>query len=55
MEATISEKKETTIKEEKKGGRKWGSLIYKFLIYGGWLLVLVVFLAIYILISIYFK
>jgi hypothetical protein len=55
MEATVNEKKETTVKEGKKGERKWGSLIYKFLMYGGWLLVLVVFLAIYILISIYFK
>ncbi len=55
MEAKISEKKETTIKQGKKGDRKWGSLILKFFMYGGWLLVLVVFLAIYILISIYFK
>jgi len=55
MEATVNEKKETPIQEGKKGGRKWGSLIFKFLMYGGWLLVLVVFLAIYIFISIYFK
>ena len=55
MEATISEKKETTITEGKKGWRKWGSRIYKFLIYGGWLLVLIAFLVIYILVSIYFK
>jgi len=55
MEATVEEKKETTVQEGKKGGRKWGSLIFKFLMYGGWLAVIIVFLAIYIFISIYFK
>jgi uncharacterized membrane protein YccF (DUF307 family) len=52
METTISEKKESTIKEGKKGGRKWGSLIFKFLMYGGWLLVVVIIIAIVALISI---
>jgi hypothetical protein len=55
MEATVKEKEETTVQEGKRGGRKWGSLIFKFLMYGGWLLVLIFFLAIYIFISIYFK
>jgi len=55
MEATVSEKGETAVQEGKRGGRKWGSLIFKFLMYGGWLAVLIVFMAIYILISIYFK
>jgi hypothetical protein len=55
METTVSEKKETTIQEGKRGGRKWGSAFFKFLMYGGWLAVLIVFLAVYILISIYLK
>ncbi len=55
MEATVNQKEEITVQERKSGGRKWGSLIFKFLMYGGWLAVIIVFLAIYILISIYFK
>ncbi len=55
METTVSEKKETTIQEGKKKWQKRGMLFLKFLAYGGWILVLVVFLAIYIFISIYFK
>lgn len=55
MEATVPEKQETTVQERKEGGRKWGSLILKFLMYGGWLAVIIVFLAVYIFISIYFK
>jgi hypothetical protein len=55
MEPAVKEKEETTTPEEKRGGRKWGSLIFKFLMYGGWLAVLVVFLAVYILISILSK
>ena len=55
MEGGIKEEKETTVREEKKGKRKWGSLIFKFLAYGGWLLVLVVVLAILILISVLSK
>ena len=46
---------ETTIKEEKKGKRKWGSIIYNFLIMGGWLLVAVLILAIAIAISVWTK
>lgn len=52
MEATVSEEKETTIQERKSGGRKWGSLIFKFLMYGGWLLVAIAALAIFFLVSI---
>ena len=55
MEATASEKKETPVEEGKRGGRKWGSLISRFLMYGGWLGVLIVFLVVYVLISIYLK
>jgi len=51
MEAEIQEKKEIPIKEEKRGKRKWLSFILNFLMYGGWLLVLAVILAIIILIS----
>ena len=46
MEVGIEEKKETTIREEKKGKGKWGSLILNFLIYGGWLLVVAVVIGI---------
>ncbi len=55
MDATVSEKKEATTQEQKKTGKKWGSAIFKFLMYGGWLAVLIVFLAVYVLISIYLK
>ncbi len=43
------------IKEEKKGKRKWGKIIYNFLIMGGWLLVAVLILAIAITISVLSK
>jgi len=55
MEATIKEKEETTNKEGKKGKRKWISRILNFLMYGGWLLLLVVILGIVILISVLSK
>ncbi len=55
MDATVSEKKETTAQEEKRTRKKWGSAIFKFLMYGGWLAVLIVFLVVYVLISIYLK
>ena len=55
MEATIKQKEETAIQEGKKEGRKWGSLIFKFLMYGGGLALIIVFFVIYLLISIYFK
>jgi hypothetical protein len=51
MEAAIKETEETTIKEEKKGKRKWISRILNFLMYGGWLLVVGLILGIVILIS----
>ena len=55
MEAAKKEEKENATEEGKKGKRKWGSLIYNFLIMGGWLLVAVFVLAIAILISVYSK
>jgi len=55
METAIKEKEEATIREEKKGKRKWGSMILNFLMYGGWLLVVAVTLAIIILISVWTK
>ena len=55
MEATVKEKKETTHKEEKKGKRKWIGRFLNFLMYGGWLLLLVVILGIVILISVLSK
>ncbi len=55
MEKTIKEQKENTVKEEKKGKRKWLSHFLNFLMYGGWLLVIVVILGIIILISVLSK
>jgi uncharacterized membrane protein YccF (DUF307 family) len=55
LEAEIKEKEETTIKEEKKGNRKWISRILNFLMYGGWLLVIAVIIGIAILISVLSK
>jgi hypothetical protein len=51
METTIKEQKETAIKEEKKGKRKWLNLFLNFLMYGGWILVLVAIIGIVILVS----
>ena len=51
METTIKEEKETTITEAKKGKRKWLGRVLSFLMYGGWLLVVAVVLAIVILLS----
>ena len=51
MEETVKEKEGTTITEGKKGKRKWLGRVLNFLMYGGWLLVVVVILAIVILIS----
>ena len=52
METANKEEKETTIREEKKGWAKWGSRIYNFLAYGGFLLVLVAIVVIIVIISI---
>jgi hypothetical protein len=54
MEATIKQKEETAVQEEKKGKGTWGH-IYNFLAMGGFLLVLVAIVAIVVLISILFK
>ncbi len=51
MEEAVKEKEGTTITEVKKGKRKWLGRVLNFLMYGGWLLVVVVILAIVILIS----
>ena len=55
MEAAIKEKEETTLKEEKKGKRKWLGRVLNFLMYGGWLLILIVGMGIWILISVLSK
>ena len=55
METTIKEQKETAVKEEKKGKRKWLNRFLNFLMYGGWLLGIVVILGIVILISVLSK
>ncbi len=55
MEAVIKEKEETTIKEEKKGKRKWLRGFLNFLMYGGWLLVVVFIIGIVVLISVLSK
>lgn len=51
MEEAAKEKEGTTITEGKKGKRKWLSRVLNFLMYGGWLLVVAVILAIVILFS----
>ncbi|MDI6762399.1 MAG: hypothetical protein QME83_05125 [Thermodesulfobacteriota bacterium] len=51
METVIKEKEGTDIKEEKSGKRKWLSRFANFLMYGGWLLIVLVILGIVILIS----
>jgi len=55
MEASIKEEKETAVREEKRGMRKWLSRFLKFLAYGGWILLLIFILAIVILISVLSK
>jgi hypothetical protein len=47
--------KETAVKEEKKGMQKFLSGFLKFLMYGGWLLLLIFILAIVVLISVLTK
>jgi hypothetical protein len=51
MEAAIKEKERPTVKEAKKGKRKWLSSIGNFLMFGGWILVAAVILGILVLIS----
>ena len=51
MEATVKEKEETTVQEEKKGKGTWDH-IYNFLAMGGFMLVIIAILAIYFTISI---
>jgi len=51
METTIKEEKEITIKEEKSGKRKWLSRFVNFLMYGGWLLIVLFIVGVVILIS----
>lgn len=55
MEATAKEQNETTVKEEKKGKWKWLNRFLHFLMYGGWLLVIIVILAIVIIVSVLTK
>jgi len=55
MEEAAKEKEGTTITEGKKGKRKWLGRVLNFLMYGGWLLVIVVILGIVILISVLTK
>ena len=55
METTIKEKEETTITEEKKGKRKWGSRIYNFLAYRGFMLAVIAIVVIIIIISLVTK
>jgi hypothetical protein len=51
METVIKEKEGTDIKEEKSGKRKWLSRFTNFLMYGGWLLVVLFIVGVVILIS----
>ncbi len=54
MEAATKEKEATT-REEKKGKRKWLSRFFNFLMYGGWLLIVVFIAGIITLISVLSK
>jgi len=49
--ATVQEVKEAVVQEGKKGKRKWLTRFLNFLMYGGWLLVVIVIVSIIILIS----
>jgi hypothetical protein len=51
METVIKEKEGTDIKEEKSGKRKWLSRFVNFLMYGGWLLIVLFIVGVVILIS----
>jgi hypothetical protein len=55
MEATIKEEKETTVRDEKIGKRKWLNRFLNFLIYGGWLLIVVFIAGIITIISVLSK
>ena len=55
MEASIKEGKETTIREGKNGKRKWLNRFLNFLMYGGWLLIVVFIAGIITLISVLSK
>jgi len=51
MEASVKAEKETVVQEEKKGKRKWLTRFLNFLMYGGWLLVVIVIVSISTLVS----
>jgi preprotein translocase subunit SecF len=51
MEGATNEKMENNVKQEGKGKRTWGSRIFNFLAYGGFMLVLVAIVVIIIVIS----
>ena len=55
MEEAAKEKQGTTIAEGKKGKRKWLGRVLNFLMYGGWILVIVVILGIVTIISVLSK
>ena len=55
MEAPIKETKETSTKEVKTGWAKWGSRFFNFLAMGGFIVIIVVIIGIWIAISILFK
>jgi hypothetical protein len=55
MEAAIKEEKGVTVKEEKSKKRKWLSRFANFLMYGGWLLMIIVIVGIMILVSVLFN
>jgi len=46
MEATVQEVKDTVVHEGKKGKRKWLTRFLNFLMYGGWLLVVIVIVSV---------
>jgi len=54
MEETPKEKETATV-NQRKGGRKWLGRFVKFLMYGGWLLIVIVGVGLAIAISIWTK
>lgn len=55
METVVKEESGAIVKEEKSGKRKWLSRFVNFLMYGGWLLMVILIFGIIILFSILFK
>jgi hypothetical protein len=47
MEATV-ESKEAEVKVERTGWKKWAAPVGKFFLFGGWMVLIILFVAVYI-------